>query len=473
MKLLQKLKPGKSAGPDNIPTWILKEYALHIAPVLQVIYTQSYQTGILPTDWLTANIVPVYKKGDKSNPVNYRPISLTSVCCKTMEHIICHSILDHLNTHTIINPIQHGFRPGLSCQTQLILLVDEILEAMDQRHQVDLIMLDFSKAFDTVAHNKLLLKLEYFGIQLHTYSWIRTWLTNRTQKVVVEGETSNHLKVLSGVPQGTVLDPLMFLLYVNDISTGIGSSIRLFADDCVLYRVIKSTEDHDQLQHDLNILTEWTKQWQMVLNPAKCVILNCTRSLSPSLATYSINNVLLRSVEQHKYLGVLLHNSMSWSKHIQEIVNKASKTLNFVRRTLYQCDPLVKTSAYIALVRPILEYASAVWDPHQQYLINNIEMVQRRAARWVKQDYRQTSSSVSNMLYDLQWSTLHERRKCCRLTTFYKFLHQDPPDINIPRHYLFHCLPYSTRMSHRHRLIPPATSTNYVLSEKLLSTYYF
>ena len=126
--------------------------------------------------------------------------------------------------------------------------MDEILEAMDQRHQVDLIMLDFSKAFDTVAHNKLLLKLEYFGIQLHTHSWIRTWLINRTQKVVVEGETSNNLKVLSGVPQGTVLGPLMFLLYVNDISTGIGSSIRLFADDCVLYRVIKSTEDHDQLQ---------------------------------------------------------------------------------------------------------------------------------------------------------------------------------------------------------------------------------
>ena len=129
---------------------------------------------------------------------------------------------------------------------------------------------------------------------------------------------------------------------------------------------------------------------------------------------------------------------MSWSKHIQEIINKASKTLNFVRRTLYQCDPLVKTSAYIALVRPILEYASAVWDPHQQYLINNIEMVQRRAARWVKQDYRQTSSvSIS----------------------FYIKTHLH--DINIPRHYLFHCLSYSTRMSHRHRLIPPATSTNY------------
>ena len=158
----------------------------------------------------------------------------------------------------------------------------------------------------------------------------------------------------------------------------------------------------------------------MTLNPTKCVTLNCMRSLSPSLAAYSINNILLQSVDQHKYLGVLLHNSMSWTKHIQEVINKASKTLNFVKRTLYQCEPPVKVAAYNTLVRPILEYANIVWDPHQQYLIDNIEMVQRRAARWVKQDYRLTSS-VSDMLNDLQWTTLYERRKYCRLITFINF----------------------------------------------------
>ena len=369
VKILQELKPGKSAGPDEIPTWILKEYAMLIAPIFKVIYTQSYQTGILPSDWLTANIVPIYKKGDKSIPANYRPISLTSVCCKTMEHIIYRSIMDHLNTYKVINPIQHGFRPGLSCQTQLILLIKEILRAMDQNYQVDLIMLDFLKAFDTVAHNKLLLKLEHLGIQSNTYSWIQAWLTSRTQKVVVEGETSNSLNVVSGVLQGTVLGPLMFLLYINDLSAGINSPIRLFADDCVLYRVIKTAKDHECLQQDLNTLVEWTKQWQMILNPAKCVTLNCTRSLSPSVAAYIINNTPLNSMKQHKYLGVMMNKSMSWSGHIQQIINKASKTLNFAKRILHQCTSSVKETAYITLVRPLLEYASAVWDPYQQYLI--------------------------------------------------------------------------------------------------------
>ena len=232
----------------------------------------------------TANIIPIHKKGDKSLPVNYRPISLTSASCKIMEHIIFHSILNHLNRYNIINPNQHGFRPGLSYQTQLVLLVDEILKAMDSHHQVDLLLLDFSKAFDTVAHNKLLLKLAHYGIQSNTHQWIATWLTMRTQNVIVEGERSQDKRVLSGVPQGTVLGPLMFLLYINDINTNICSPICLFADDCILYRIIETPDDHQYLQSDLNSLIQWTMQWQMKLNPEKCITLRCTRSPTPYLA---------------------------------------------------------------------------------------------------------------------------------------------------------------------------------------------
>jgi len=259
---------------------------------------------------------------------------------------------------------------------------------------------------------------------------------------------SEKLKVLSGVPQGMVLGPLMLLLHADDICTGIRSSIRLFAGNCVLYRVIKTIEDHNYL---LNTLVEWTKQWQMILNPDKCVIiLICTQSLSPSLAAYSINNTLLQSVEQHKYLGVLLHNSMSWCNHIHEVINKASKTLNFVKRTLYQCEPSVKVH-YLSKTN-----TGICKDPYQQYLIDKIEMVQRQAARWVKQNYRQTSS-VSDMINDLQWSTLLEHRKFSRLRKNYKFLHHDPPEISIPEHYLPHSLSDITCLYHNQHIIPPLT----------------
>lgn len=317
-----------------------------------------------------------------------------------MEHVIFRYILKHLNNYSIISPHQHGFQPGLSCQTQLTLLTDEILKAMDSHYQIDLLLLDFSKAFDTVTHSKLLNKLIHYGIQNSTHKWLSAWLTGRTQRVLVEGALSKDVDVISGVPQGTVLGPLMFLIYINDINQNIQSPLRLFADDCVLYRVIKSSEDCRCLQEDLHQLVYWTKIWQMKLNSDKCVVLHCTRSNTPLLTQYYINDKPLTAVDQHTYLGVTLHKTMSWSHHIHTITNKASRTLNFTKRTLSNCSSDVKTTAYLTLVRPTLEYAATIWDPHQQYLIDEIERVQRRAARWVNADYRMTSS-VSKMLEDL------------------------------------------------------------------------
>ena len=149
---LESLVPGKAPGPDGLPTYIFKHCSSEIAPIFQVLFTQSLSTGTLPRDWLTANITPVYKKGSRSVPSNYRPISLTSVCSKVMEHVIFHSIMEHLQNHSVLSDFQHGFRPGYSCQTQLIDFIENIQHAMDQQKQVDLILLDFSKAFDTVPH---------------------------------------------------------------------------------------------------------------------------------------------------------------------------------------------------------------------------------------------------------------------------------------------------------------------------------
>ena len=459
--LLKNLKPRKAAGPDSIPTWILKLCSTQIAPILQVIFTQSLNHGILPKDWLTANIIPIYKKGNKHEAANYRPISLTSVCCKLMEHVVFRNIFEHLSNFGIINPHQHGFQPGLSCQTQLILLTDEILNAMDSHYQVDLLLLDFSKAFDTVAHNKLLNKLVHYGIQNSTHKWISAWLTDRTQRVMVEGALSNEVDVVSGVPQGTVLGPLMFLIYINDIDNNIQSSVRLFADDCILYRVIKSLDDCRCLQEDLNHLIHWTHLWQMKLNSDKCVVLNCTKSHSTYQTNYYINDTPLKVVDQHTYLGVTLHKSMSWSHHIHIITNKATRTLNFIKRTLSKCSTDVKATAYCTLVRPTLEYAATVWDPHQSYLIEEVERVQRRAARWVKADYRMTSS-VTMMLNDLKWSTLQKRRQESRLSMFFKFLCQDSTPLEIPLHYQY-ITNYQTRNYHPLHLMIPSSHTLFYL----------
>ena len=341
-------------------TFKLKSCATEIAPILHIIFKQSLNLGILPSDWLSSNVCPVFKKGNRNDPSNYRPISLTAPCCKIMEHIIFHSIMDHAKCNNILIDNQHGFRSGFSCETQLISLVEDISYAMDNGFQTDVILLDFSKAFDTVPHLRLLKKLEHYKIDSLVMNWIRSWLTQRTQSVVVNGFSSPPVSVLSGVPQGTVLGPLMFLLYINDIANGISSSIRLFADDCILYRTVKSKNDSAILQQDLNLLLHWATVWQMKFNVNKCVLVRCSRSPSPVLHSYLLDDHILDERDEHSYLGVLLHKSLSWSNHITKTAAKASQVFNFLWRNLSNCSSSVKASAYLTIVRPIIEYASMI-----------------------------------------------------------------------------------------------------------------
>ena len=419
VKLLHDLNPHKAPGPDGVPAFVLKVAAAEIAPSLCLIFQKSLETGELPSDWLKANISPIFKKGDRTIASNYRPVSLTSICCKVLEHVVHSHIMLHFDKHSVLTSKQHGFRRNHSCETQLLLTTHDLTLSLDNRKQTDLIIMDFSKAFDSVPHNRLLLKLDHYGVRNKTHRWIANFLQHRKQRVVVGGEHSAWTDVLSGVPQGTVLGPLLFLAYINDLPLNIQSEMRLFADDCVMYRQIVNQFDHDQLQDDLDTLAQWQKDWQLHFNSEKCFVMRISHSRAPKLFDYRLGTDILVETHCHPYLGVDISNNLSWSTHINRISSSASKQLGFIRRNLFSCTRQIKQTAYTSLVRPHIEYACSVWDPHQKNLINKIEMVQRRAARFVMNDYNSTSS-VSAMLKELDWSSLQNRRTASRLSILHR-----------------------------------------------------
>jgi hypothetical protein len=233
----------KSPGPDNIHPRVLKECARELAEPLTILFQTSMKEGKIPQEWKEANITPVYKKGSRSAVDNYRPISLTSVCCKVMERLVRKEVLQHMTSNGFLSDNQHGFVQGRSCTTQLLKVVDKLTEILDRGGALDLIYLDFAKAFDTVPHERLLNKLASYGIQGHALQWIRQFLTGRRQRVGVAGNFSNWTKVLSGVPQGSVLGPVLFICYINDMPEAVRSLIYLYADDSKICREVNNIID--------------------------------------------------------------------------------------------------------------------------------------------------------------------------------------------------------------------------------------
>ena len=249
-KLLSGLQGHKAHGPDGILAHLLKESAHNMASLLTRIYKDSLHQCRLPCDWKTALVFPIYKKGSRKNPVDYRPISLTSIPCKILEHLIYSSVYKHLETNCILSDAQHGFRKNRSCETQLIITVNELASRLNLE-QVDVITLDFSKAFDKVPYARLFCKLEFYGIRSTYLKWIKEFLTDKKQHVVIDNKFSTPSTVLSGVPQGSVLGPLLFQLFINDLPNGIDSLVKLYADDVLIMRSITTSDDHQILQNDL------------------------------------------------------------------------------------------------------------------------------------------------------------------------------------------------------------------------------
>ena len=257
-KKIRAMKDNKSPGVDGIPPKLLMETVDQISIPLARVFNLSLKEGVVPFEWKEANIIPLFKKGSRNKSENYRPESLTSVICKLLERLIKDHMVDFLVKHKLLNSSQHGFLKARSCLTNMLCFLEEITKWIDVGSPVDIIYLDFQKAFDKVPHQRLLLKLKAHGIGDSITDWIEQWLTDRRQRVVVDGEVSNWKSVLSGVPQGSVLGPILFLIYINDLDDSITSNVLKFADDTKLFRKVNTDGDKQHLQNDLDRLVKWS-----------------------------------------------------------------------------------------------------------------------------------------------------------------------------------------------------------------------
>jgi hypothetical protein len=388
-KALRSLNPTKAPGPDGIPTKILKDCATELAPKFQSLFNTSLRTGRVPEEWKRANVVALHKKGKKIDPSNYRPISLLPVCSKVLERCIYNHIIDEIRP--IISDYQHGFLSNSSTNSQLITFFDEINKILDNKGETDVIYFDLSKAFDSVPHPPLLEKIQNFGINGNLLNWFQDYLKDRKQRVIIDGQASTWLPVSSGVPQGSILGPLLFLMYINDLPDHLSEDTMcgMFADDTKIARHIKNPEDSVSLQHDIDAMSNWGDSWGLKFNVKKCKHLPICLHLSDNTNKYTLNGTILDTVDNMIDLGVTVTNDLKWTDHITTMCKKAEGRLWLIIRTLGFHSPIIaKKTAYIALIRSILEYSSPIWNPKYKILQKTIEDIQRKATNYILNNER-------------------------------------------------------------------------------------
>ena len=393
INLLKEVNPNKANGPDGIHGQVLKHCARSLAPPLSVIFTLSYNSGCVPKDWRSANVVPVFKKGSKDDVTNYRPISLTCLVMKIFERILKDELLQL--TSDLLDERQHGFLKNKSCTTNMVYFTDNISSAINNpnTHSVDVIYFDFSKAFDSVNHDLILEKLKYkFGIDGRFLNFIKNYLRNREQSVVIENCKSPSLPVLSGVPQGSILGPILFVLFINDLPSSLnaGTDIALYADDTKIWRPIASEEDHIILQSDINTLLEWSIINKMNFHPSKCKAVSVHNRPSPLdmlpsvRFCYHLGDVLLEYADNEKDLGVIINPSLCFSEQQDALVAKANQQLGLVRRTCHFVQDIKRRrTLYLTLVRSQFEHCSPIWRPSNDTAMKKFESFQKRCVKWI------------------------------------------------------------------------------------------
>ena len=423
-KKIRNLRKDAAAGPDGISPRLLKDFETELSVPLEILFNKSLREGEVPSDWRKANVAPIYKKGPKGDPGNYRPVSLTSVPCKILESLIKDKLMEHLIQNKLIKDTQHGFIPGKSCATNLTLFMDTVTKATDEGKAVDIIYLDFAKAFDKVPHQRLLTKLRAKGVDAQTVKWIESWLSNRTQNVNIQGEKSGSCDVDSGVPQGTVLGPILFTVYIDDLEVEVTRRllevlILKFADDTKGAKVIENAGDRDKLQEALDCLCNWAEKWGMEFNVAKCKVMHVGRN-NPEY-DYTMRGVKLGKTEEEKDIGVTITKNLKPSVQCEKAAGRAASVLNQIRRNFHYRDRHTFVRLYKQYVRPHLEFASPSWSPWLTGDIERLEKVQEKAVKMVA---GLKSKIYSERCIELGLETLEERRKKQDLALVHKLVRE-------------------------------------------------
>ena len=406
-KILSNINSNKAYGPDGIHGKLLKNCAVGLAYPLSLLFHSCYNIGTLPREWKLGHIVPIYKKGDKHEVSNYRPISLTCLIMKVLERKIKDELL--ALTNGMIKDEQHGFRAERSCATNLVGLCDSLALSLNDNIRTDVIYFDFAKAFDSVNHDLILLKLKNkFGIDGRLLKFITDYLRDRQQQVLISGKFSSMKNARSGVPQGSILGPLLFIIFIDDIAGGIspGTHLSLYADDTKIWRQIFSDTDILRLQKDIDYLHDWSLSNKMRFHPDKCKVLSVTGKVSEALSLlsvlpfynfiYSMGGISLDYVEFEKDLGVIVTRNLNWQEQCSKVLSKANQKLGMARRNCYFVqDENRRRVLYLTLVRSLFEHCSVIWRPVTKSQISKLEGLQKRAIKWIlHEEYSSYSQST-------------------------------------------------------------------------------
>ena len=398
---------------------MLKRLAKVLSKPITMIFQESIKRRIVPKQWKIAWITVVFKKGRRLLAGNYRPISLTSVLSNLIEKIIRDHISEHMVTNGFYSNKQYGFIKKRSAPLQLLEAMDKWTEALDKGSSVDCIYADFQKAFDKVPHRRLMVKIRAYGISENICEWIEDFLKDRKQIVKINGKGSKEEVMISGVPQGSVIGPLLFVIFINDLPDLVESILMLFADDSKIWKEINGTEDQEMLQKDLDTLKKWSLDWLLIFHPDKLKQVHISSRNEEHDTNYKIGNDKVVDSKSEKDLGIIVDQRLNFEEHMLEKTKKANITMGMIRRSFQFLNRKTFLLLYKGLVRSIIEHAGTVWSPYKMKDIERVEGVQRRATAQLP---GMKGKEYEERLKELKLPTLRYRRARGDMIQVYKIL---------------------------------------------------